>query len=149
MIYPPTTFQIDVLKARLATAEQQLAEHQRKEVDARAEINTLTAVLQATRSQHDKELEMAARQHEEALRVAVAKERAAAEERGKGVAALQAQQERTGLQEQIAFLKVQLQFALKESDKEQRAVQQLLQAAQAEAGELRAALQVRCKSAAL
>ncbi|GIL71038.1 hypothetical protein Vretifemale_1676 [Volvox reticuliferus] len=141
MIYPPTTFQIDVLKARLATAEQQLAEHQRKEVDARAEINTLTAVLQATRSQHDKELEMAARQHEEALRVAVAKERAAAEERGKGVAALQAQQERTGLQEQIAFLKVQLQFALKESDKEQRAVQQLLQAAQAEAGELRAALQ--------
>ncbi|EFJ51748.1 hypothetical protein VOLCADRAFT_56822 [Volvox carteri f. nagariensis] len=133
--------QIDVLKARLSTAEQQLAEHQRKDVEARAEINTLTAALQAARLQQEKDLEAAARQHEEALRAAVEKERAAAEERGKGAAALQAQQERAGLQEQIAFLKVQLQFALKESDKEQQAAHQLLRAAQTEVSELRAALQ--------
>ncbi|GFR43792.1 hypothetical protein Agub_g4909 [Astrephomene gubernaculifera] len=133
--------QIDLLKSRLASAEQQLADHQRREVDSRAEINTLTTALQAARTQHDRELEAAARQQEEAVKTAVEKERAAAEERGKAMAALQAQQERSGLQEQIAFLKVQLQFALKESDREQQTAHQVLQTAQAEASELRSALQ--------
>ncbi|PNH07526.1 Leucine-rich repeat and coiled-coil domain-containing protein 1 [Tetrabaena socialis] len=133
--------QIDILKARLTAADQAIAEHQRREADARAEINTLTAALMAAHAQHDRELDAAGKQHEESLRAAVEKERVAAEERGKTVAALQAQQERAGLQEQVAFLKVQLQFALKESDKEQQGAQQALRVAHAEAADLRAALQ--------
>ncbi len=91
-----------------------------------------------------------------------------------GPSTLQAQQERGALQEQLAFLKAQLQFALKvypqhaewvvsmlreggsarqrssrrprldaqESDKEQAAAQGAVRALQADAAELRAALQV-------
>ncbi|KXZ43849.1 hypothetical protein GPECTOR_79g128 [Gonium pectorale] len=133
--------QIDVLKARLGTMEQQLADHQRREVDARAEINALTSAVQGARTQHARELEAVAKLHEDALKAAVEKERAAAEERGKAAAMQQVQAERSALHEQIAFLKVQLQFAIKESDKEHQAAQAVLRTAQAEAVELRAALQ--------
>lgn len=47
--------------------------------------------------------------------MALEKERAAAEGRGHSAAALQAQGERAALQEQLTFLKMQLQYALKAS----------------------------------
>ena len=47
------------------------------------------------------------------LQYALDRERAAAEERGKATVMVQAERDKGILQEQIAFLKAQLQFALK------------------------------------
>lgn len=56
-----------MLKSRLAAAEQQLSEHQRRDAESRAEINQLTAALTAARAQHERELEAAARAHQVGL----------------------------------------------------------------------------------
>lgn len=59
------------------------------------------------------ELEAAKARAAEELRAAVAAESATAEERGRAAALLAAAEERATLQEQLSFLKAQLQFALK------------------------------------
>lgn len=50
---------------------------------------------------------------QENLASAILRERGVAEERGKGSMLLAAQQERSVMQEQVTFLKLQMQYALK------------------------------------
>ena len=46
--------QLEALRAKLGAAEQQVAEHQRREAEARAEINMLATSLAAAHDQHKK-----------------------------------------------------------------------------------------------
>ena len=59
------------------------------------------------------ELERRSRTAHEDLHSVVDRERAAAEERGKASVLLQAERDKGAMHEQLAFLKVQLQYALK------------------------------------
>ena len=59
------------------------------------------------------ELERQAAKHYSDLQMTLDRERAAAKERGKASVMVQAEREKGAMHEQLAFLKAQLQFALK------------------------------------
>ncbi|MEW5311510.1 MAG: hypothetical protein WDW38_003219 [Sanguina aurantia] len=132
--------QSDQLKGRIAALDHQTSELQRRDTDSRAEINILTAAMAAAQQRHQQEVKEAHSKHQESLATAIVRERGIAEERGKGSMLLAAQQERAVMQEQLTFLKVQMQYALKESEGELAAAHEQIQRAVADAAELRSAL---------
>ncbi len=131
--------QVDALRAKVQALEQAAAEAQRREAELKAEVSMLTGNITAMQQRHAQvrwaggrrklhggtgdgkrrcggcmqELEAARQRVSHEAQARLSGELAAAEERGRAAAAAAAQAERTQLQEQVAFLKAQLQFALK------------------------------------
>ncbi|GAX74008.1 hypothetical protein CEUSTIGMA_g1458.t1 [Chlamydomonas eustigma] len=133
--------QMEKLKSQLVSTQQQLTDQQQMNTESRAEINMLTMSLTHQQQHHQQALEKLSLSLRDELQLAVERERSAAEERGRSSVLLQAEREKGAVQEQLTVLKVQLQYALKESEREVTQLQHQLQHSQEEVQELRSALQ--------
>jgi leucine-rich repeat/coiled-coil domain-containing protein 1 len=131
---------VEGLRSRLAAAEAAEADARRAEGGTRAENVALAESLTAARKLHASELERRASSVAEEWGAKLAREVASCEERARAGAAAAAEKERGALQEQVTFLKVQLQYALKEADKEAASLSDALSSARAEAGDLQRTL---------
>jgi chromosome segregation ATPase len=121
-------------QAKLAAVEAQLHEAQAAEASARAEAAAAREALVAEQQQRRADAAEARQQQEAAL--AAARAAAAAETSTQRDAAAAAAREVGAAQEQVAFLRSQLQFALQESEQESVELQRQLAAAQAESSAL-------------
>ncbi|KAF5839521.1 hypothetical protein DUNSADRAFT_592 [Dunaliella salina] len=133
--------QANALRAKLAAAEQAAQGASSREHELLGRIKVLTETSASAAQQHAKELEQVRQQAALDAAAARAAEGKAAEERGRLCMAAQAEQERSALQEQLTYLKVQLQFALEESDKERAGIQGRLDASEHQVATLTAAAQ--------
>lgn len=96
---------------KLADANRLLLEAQKAEAHAKAEASVAKEAMASNQQQHRAELLELRHQHSKVLSDAA--DKAASEVSSLQASILQINKDKSALQEQVAFLKAQLQFALK------------------------------------